>query len=365
MNFIKNRPPVIAAIFILTLMAVAIITFTLSSPEGSAVATSNNKTEIKPLPTVGSFDNLKKLLEATNDNRMYRTYAGSDVVKSKSMPLMSVQADSMEAGIAAPSSNTASQAYSSTNIQVAGVDEADIVKTDGTYIYQVSNQKIVIAKAYPATEMKVVNNIKFDDQKFSPTELYVDPTHLVVVGTTYTNRPWPQDPQVKTSIYPPYRNINSTLAIIYDISDKSNIKKIREVEIEGSCVSSRKIGQSLYLVANRYIDYYYLENGTGVTPVYRDTARGSQFITIDYPAIHYFPEEIYPNYIIVAGIKLDSPNNPADIQTYLGSGDNIYSSADNLYVSVSKYNYSQPVVQGKISFSQTQNITTEVYKFGL
>ncbi|MGC9345984.1 MAG: beta-propeller domain-containing protein, partial [Candidatus Bathyarchaeales archaeon] len=45
--------------------------------------------------------------------------------------------------------------YSKTNIQVEGVDEADIVKTDGEYIYVISGQKVVIVKAYPAEEAAV------------------------------------------------------------------------------------------------------------------------------------------------------------------------------------------------------------------
>ena len=41
------------------------------------------------------------------------------------------------------------RAHSDTNIQVAGVDEADIVKTDGNYLYHVSSQKIIITKINP------------------------------------------------------------------------------------------------------------------------------------------------------------------------------------------------------------------------
>ena len=40
--------------------------------------------------------------------------------------------------------------YSATNIQVAGVDEADIVKNDGKYIYTANQNKVVIVMAYPA-----------------------------------------------------------------------------------------------------------------------------------------------------------------------------------------------------------------------
>ena len=42
--------------------------------------------------------------------------------------------------------------YSTTNIQVEGVDEADIVKTDGGYIYIVAGEAVHIVRSYPPEE---------------------------------------------------------------------------------------------------------------------------------------------------------------------------------------------------------------------
>jgi len=52
--------------------------------------------------------------------------------------------------------------YSTTNVQVAGVDEGDIVKTDGEYIYAISGNDVVIAKAYPADSSEITARIKLD-----------------------------------------------------------------------------------------------------------------------------------------------------------------------------------------------------------
>ncbi|MFW6118296.1 MAG: beta-propeller domain-containing protein [Chloroflexota bacterium] len=52
--------------------------------------------------------------------------------------------------------------YSTTNIQVAGVDEADIVKTDGEYIYFVSGNKTIIVKAYPPKQAQIVSQIELE-----------------------------------------------------------------------------------------------------------------------------------------------------------------------------------------------------------
>ena len=52
--------------------------------------------------------------------------------------------------------------YSTTNIQVAGVDEADIIKTDGEYIYFVSGNKTIIVKAYPPEQAQIVAEIELE-----------------------------------------------------------------------------------------------------------------------------------------------------------------------------------------------------------
>ena len=44
--------------------------------------------------------------------------------------------------------------YSTTNIQVEGVDEADVVKTDGRYIYVVSGSAVYILYAYRSIESR-------------------------------------------------------------------------------------------------------------------------------------------------------------------------------------------------------------------
>ena len=69
--------------------------------------------------------------------------------------------------------------YSETNIQVEGVDEADIVKTDGDYIYYIVQNKLIIVKAYPADEAKIVSETEFKD--FYPSELFIDNDKLLIL----------------------------------------------------------------------------------------------------------------------------------------------------------------------------------------
>lgn len=319
---------------------------------------------INILPVVGSLENLEKLIKNSKDYQLYfRVRNYGEIATLLDSP--SVQGGEKTSSFEKAESS-ASTDYSTTNVQVEGVDEADIVKTDGKYIYQVNRDKIVVAEVYPAEEMRIVKIIDFSDKRFTPNELYVDTKHLIVIGSTYMEMPFRAYNDKKESseknILPPddYSYYRDTVkAIIYDITDKSNIKELRQVEIEGSYVSSRKIGNSLYLIANKNIYYHILKekNKEPLMPCYRDTAIKNDFINIKCDKIYYFPGFEKPNYMIIAGINLDRINEEAKISTYLGSGEKIYASLNNLYVAVTNYD------AGTLYWGKTEN--TLVYKFGL
>ena len=73
----------------------------------------------------------------------------------------------------------ASSDYSTTNNQVAGVDEADIVKSDGSYLYVRSGSKIDILAAYPPEQAQVLSSLAFDNP---PVGLFVYGNRMLVIG---------------------------------------------------------------------------------------------------------------------------------------------------------------------------------------
>lgn len=243
-------------------------------------------TPLNGLPVVGNYGNLKSLLKEAQQNRDYIYTRTSSLAKEeKAISEASSQAASAQ-------SPAAEQDYSSTNIQVKGVDEADVVKTDGEYIYQVNRNRIIIAKAYPADQMNIVQTLRFADEKFTPRELYFDQKHLVVIGSSYSNIVYKQDKsEAIKDLAPPYMH-DIVKAVVYNIVDKANIQPLREAELEGNYVSSRKIGPALYLMANKYIDVDQLMNSKYEipAPIYRDSINASETKTLEYQRIHYFPD---------------------------------------------------------------------------
>lgn len=331
------------------------------------------KTAEGTLPTVSSKENLKKLLEEATQQNDYMIYGSK---KLRNGVLTFDVAKAVQAAGAVESNASAKTAadagagdYSTTNIQVDGVDEADIVKTDGKYLYQVNNNRIVIAEIYPAEKMKIKKIIELDKKNISPMELYLDDRHLIVIGSSWL------DSKSKTIIPPRnrYYRDDTVKMLIYDIADMDNVKLAREIELEGSYLSSRKIGSKLYLVSNKYLNYNDILENTGAddTPSYRDTAIKEDFIDIDYEKIGYFPDSVEPNYMIAAGINLDKPLEGVNVSTYLGSGENIYASAQNLYVAVTRHSITprNPVIQDSASPKTVEikvpDRETAIYRFAL
>jgi uncharacterized secreted protein with C-terminal beta-propeller domain len=281
--------------------------------------------------TVQSDEDLKRILSEFNYNRQ----------QLKAMEVPSISNSSVASDATAGATASAPR-FSETNIQVTGIDESDIVKTDGKYIYQIRGDLVTISEVYPTDNMKLLRNIDFSDNNFIPNELYVDEYHLIVMGTSYKSNLIDQQSNISTidpkisimpdRIMPPYYGGTSISKIsIFNITDKNNIIPEREIEIEGNYISSRKIGNYVYFITNKYAVY---DNGD-VRPLFSDSANQAELKPIDYNNIHYFPNYVSPNFISIMAIDLEGSDKQVKLETYLGSSDNIYMSNNSLYIAQS------------------------------
>jgi inhibitor of cysteine peptidase len=326
----------------------------------------------KGLPRIGSIEHLKTLLSDRSN------YSATTVMLTNES--LQMKSDSSDASAPAAQSDTTTSSsgasdYSTTNIQVQGVDESDVVKSDGTYIYQIIEQKIVISHAYPANQMSIASTISYADRGFIPMEIYIEDGKLIVIGSS---SPYLYQTNAKPTLeskriaYPIVPQTLTTKAVVYDIHDRTAPKQIREVEMEGSYVSSRKISSSLYIVSNSNINYYYStqEQPDIAAPTYRDSHTSDKMVPISFDEIRYFPDAIEPNFLLIGGLNLNDADQPMDVQAYLGSGQNIYASSDNLYVAVTQYGPSTSLSTEPNSDLAKRIITapsihTSIYKFAL
>lgn len=289
---------------------------------GYATADSQQKSDpVDPLPRVRSAQHLKELLDTR-----------SNTIRYSRTSIQGMAIGAADVAVAAPEMAKADD-FSSTNVQVEGVDEADLVKTDGSYIYQVkpNSSEVLIIQAVPASQMQIVARLAFGNNNFAPCEMYVADDQLVVIGNSYSpyRVPYPQENEL--SIMPPiYPDKHSTQVMIYDITDRSAPQKVRELELEGGYLTSRRIDSALYVISNQ--PTYRLRAEDDLLPLYRDSARGEQMHTVPLDQIAYFPDSIYSSYLLMAGLRLDHPQQPAQLETVLGSADNVYASSSSLYV---------------------------------
>ena len=280
-------------------------------------------------------------------------------------------ADAGKVSSGAVPTTAATVTHSDTNIQVAGVDESDIVKVgDDGYIYQIYGGKIRVVKGFPVVELTQTANIDFPDSNFTPSGIYVQNGKLVVLGSAWQSLAQPTTTGKMAPIYCCWwGGYSQTRAIVYDVSDHANPKKIRDIAIDGDYLDSRRIGDNLYFITRTYPRYYmYGDVGTTVIkptdmlPSIVETKAGKTTTrTMAVTDLSYFPDFVEPDYVVVASLDLGQPDKAVTTKGYLGSGELVYASLQNLYLSASKYNFG-----GSSDIAPTQNnITTQIYKFGI
>lgn len=258
--------------------------------------------------------------------------------------------------------------YSSTNIQEAGVDEADIIKNDGKYIYLIKNNTIRIIDAYPASTMKELINFQLgpQDEYFYPSDMYINGDQLVVMGTATVTYPMPLTDTATSSkigIMPPYYGGSKSKVYLVDISNRSKPKVARTVDFDGSYSTSRRIGNTLYLVLNQYPSFPYyksyetIPNFSEYLPKMSDSANGGRSeMTAQCNQIRLMPKPKNFNFLITAAIPLDDTTKQVSRNVIVGNGDNVYASTSNLYVASTDWS-------GGYHYNQGQN--TKLYRFAL
>lgn len=128
--------------------------------------------------------------------------------------------------------------YSDTNVRTEGVDEGDIVKTDGSYIYTLNRSGILQIVAVDGGDMSVAGQISLDDLTDSIQEMYVDGNTLCVVTSGYdSGLEWQGDDAYMVN------SRDFVRLYTYDITDKSKITLKGTVEQDGIYDSTRKVGE--------------------------------------------------------------------------------------------------------------------------
>ena len=268
---------------------------------------------VDELQEITSLDDLKTYFEMfMNKERVFVSNEMKDTAESTSADF-------------AVSDSANSASHSATNNQVEGIEEGDVVVTDGQYIYSLRDDTIFITHA---TKMKVASKIKLKDQY--PSKLLLHDNKLIVLYDQYIG---------STTEDHRYAGKIMTQIAIYDVTDHEKPTLIREVGQEGYQVGVREYDDILYVVTNATPQYWIMEEEEDVElrPQLFDS-KDEALTHVPVNKIRIFPGSNEANYTIISAIDLNEYET-ADmkVETYLGAGSGIYMSTEAIYMTAPVY----------------------------
>ena len=147
--------------------------------------------------------------------------------------------------------DAAERSHSETNVQVAGVDEGDIIEFDDTYLYALTGGELVITRAWPADEMEVVSRVIVEG---SPLVEYLRGDRLTVISQEFDNWRVEIGPLIVLEDVilpePQPRRGPATIITVFDISDRAAPVVVQETHLDGSYAQSRAIDEHVFVMLN-------------------------------------------------------------------------------------------------------------------
>ena len=249
-------------------------------------------------------------------------------------------------------------AHSETNIQVAGVDEADVVKTDGKFIYIASWDRVTVVEAYPVARLSNVSCIHSDDLAAS----MVSETHASIWGLFVTQRnlviiwTWSEPQQDPVLYLRADVKVAGTAAgpvtavSIVDLSDAKDPMIESSLGVSGYPMSARMIDDTVYVIAQQSV---WWNEDVGLPQAWT----GSHHEEVPMARIHYDPETSDANSFINI-LSVDTSTGASSYQSVLsGWSSTVYMSESALYLTFPKWDWN---TVGVLSDQETGHTT--IYK---
>lgn len=266
--------------------------------------------------------------------------AESDVAMKESAPLE----DSASASSASGNRDLADSAadneklqankeFSSTNTQEKNVDEGDIIKTDGTYIYKVASkynnntgytdQTLTITETDNGN-LKALSTIDLSGLVKDPENIYVN-FHEFYLYKDYILLMYTK------SDYTADNTTNETNIVIYNVKDKENPKKMKTLTQSGWYESSRISDGYLYTISN--FNEVNLDTPTPYTN-YIPSINGR---TVECSDIYYPRDILMQTTYVVTSLDLNHPQDFADTKAIPTNGGQTYVSDSSIYFFTTLY----------------------------
>ena len=287
--------------------------------------------------TVESYDDIFGMIETMQNSNT--AYSGGVMLESAATdgamaaPAAGAAKGDMttqEAAAPVPATDSGSVDYSGTNVQVKGVDEADILKTDGNYIYYVAGNQLNILKPDGAnTKLLSSTPLSSNDSWWGyNSEMFLLGNRLMIITQSF-NTVWVNDPNGGYE-----SNTDQTSAVIYDISNPAKPVQVVSLGQSGNYVSSRMIGDYVYLVTSQYI--YSPVKGTPITYI-PATSDGVESKLLQPTDLFVGPNPQSAAYTVIGSINLKSGASFTSAKAVFGGTSELYANADHMLLAFSRY----------------------------
>lgn len=309
-----------------------------------AVEAETESVQEEIIATAGSYE---EIYEKLINYEMFIIEELRDMEAGAGVPMEDAAEEQLEMAVPeAPASDSSSfvtnsamekghDDYSTTNTREETVDEADIVKTDGKYIYTCS-PSLAEVKIVRAEDLALCTSIRLDDVA-TISEIYVENGRLTILGARAVTG-LAEDSE--GFYYSEYKT--ETVVRVFDVTDPENPKEAGNVNQEGTYYSSRKVGDYLYLFTNCRKEKQSVSNVESYVPEVNGRLLSSDSI--------YLPaERVTGRYLLISSVNLNNPEDIVDAKGILCDSSQIYISHQNIYLMQDRYD---------MNVNQT-----EIYKF--
>ena len=298
----------------------------------SLMAEQDTESSVQPEEVTASGE----FKQADSEEELYKTlqelekqtgsYArGGDIMLLEE----SAEIATMDAGAADTAANqkvTGEADYSQTNVREAGVDEGDVVKTDGSYLYILKSSGSVRIVDIRGTKMKEIAKIQPEKLNESIEDLYLDGDRLMLVTTGYES----SMEEAESDMYTVNR-YQYTALTVYDITEREHPEMAGRITQEGDYRQSRKKGDYVYLLTQYSPSLGDSFEDSSVMPLVNEQKLAISDV--------YLPDQTsQPDYLVASGINIQDPENVISSKAIVSGAADFYMSSDNLFICNNNWN---------------------------
>lgn len=250
---------------------------------------------------------------------------------------------SKDQNMAAPGGTAANDAvtentYSDTNVRQAGVDEGDIVKTDGKYIYAVGKKNAeesdyrniirIVKTANAGMEQTAcidLSALEKEKTTIDIEEIYVKDNRLIVVASQFVEYYYETEDGTVKNYRGAYNRLHDqelVYVITYDVSNPKHIKKSGTVKQQGRYGNSRMVDGYVYLIST-YTPYSVIKSSC-VPKI-----NGER---ISYKDVLVDPNADTNTYTSMTAVSVEKPKKAASTKAILMDDAELYMSNENIYL---------------------------------